>query len=101
MRSGSVVPTPAAPSARAPRTWQWLAIALYATAVTPIGPEAPGSALGDTVTFGAGATAEIIISGGAEWDGTTYVGNNVNNGVGQTTVVGAVAAGADNPGYVD
>ena len=70
----------------------------YATAVTPIGPEAPGSALGDSVTFGAGATAEIIIGGGAEWDGSTYVGNNANNGVGQTTVVGAVAAGGTSPG---
>ena len=70
----------------------------YATAVTPFGPEAPGSALGDSVTFGAGATAEIIISGGAEWDGSTYVGNNTNNGVGQTTVVGAVAAGRTSPG---
>ena len=71
---------------------------LYATAVAPIGPEAPGSALGDSVTFGAGATAELIISGGAEWDGLTYVGNNVNSGVGQTTVVGAVAAGGTGPG---
>jgi fibronectin-binding autotransporter adhesin len=70
----------------------------YATAVTPVGPEVPGSALGDSVTFGAGATAEIIISGGAEWDGSTYVGNNANNGVGQTTVVGAVAAGGTSPG---
>ena len=70
----------------------------YATAVTPVGPEAPGSALGDSVTFEAGATAEIIIGGGAEWDGSTYVGNNLNNGVGQTTVVGAVAAGGTHPG---
>ena len=70
----------------------------YATAVTPIGPEAPGSALGDTVTFEAGATANLVISGGAEWDGSTYVGNNANNGVGQTTVVGAVAAGGTTPG---
>ena len=71
---------------------------MYATAVAPIGPEAPGSALGDSVSFGAGATAELIISGGAEWDGLTYVGNNVNSGVGQTTVVGAVAAGGTGPG---
>ena len=70
----------------------------YATAVTPSGPEAPGSALGDSVTFKAGATAKIVISGGAEWDGATYVGGNPNNGVGQTTVVGAVAAGATTPG---
>ena len=70
----------------------------YATAVTPIGPDAPGSALGNLVTFGAGATAEIIIGAGAEWDGLTYVGNNVNNGIGQTTVVGAVAAGGTTPG---
>ena len=70
----------------------------YATAVAPIGPEAPGSALGDSVTFGAGATADIIIGGGAKWDGSTYVGNNANNGVGQSTVVGAVAAGGTTPG---
>ena len=71
---------------------------LYASAVTPNGPEGAGAALGDTVRFGAGATAELIISGGAEWDGTNYAGNNMNNGVGQTTVVGAVIAGAATPG---
>ena len=70
----------------------------YETAVTLSGPEAVGAALNDTVTFKAGATAEIIISGGAEWDGSTYVGNSANNGVGQTTVVGAVAAGGASPG---
>jgi hypothetical protein len=71
----------------------------YLTSVSPpVGPELPGSALGDSVTFGAGATAKIIISGGAEWDGTTYVGGNSNNGIGQTTVVGAVAAGGTTPG---
>jgi hypothetical protein len=70
----------------------------YATAVTPRGPEAPGSALGDSVTFGAGATAEIIIGGGAEWDGSSYAGKDSNSGVGQTTVVGAVAAGGASPG---
>ena len=68
----------------------------YATAVTPIGPEAPGSALGNSVTFGAGATADIIIGGGAEWDGLTVNANN--GGVGQTTVFGAVAAGGTTPG---
>ena len=70
----------------------------YATSVVLVGPEVPGSALGDTVTFSAGATAKIVISGGAEWDGATYVGGNPNNGVGQTTVVGAVAAGTAIPG---
>ncbi|MGO9431290.1 beta strand repeat-containing protein [Rhodoblastus sp.] len=70
----------------------------YSTAVTPSGPEAPGSALRDTVTFGAGGTAEIIIGGGAEWDGSTYAGKDANSGVGQTTVVGAVAAGGASPG---
>ena len=70
----------------------------YGTSVVLVGPEVPGSALGDTVTFSAGATAKIVISGGAEWDGATYVGGNPNNGVGQTTVVGAVAAGTAIPG---
>jgi hypothetical protein len=70
----------------------------YATTLAVVGPEAPGSALGDTVTFSVGATAKIIISGGAEWDGATYVRGNPDNGVGQTTVVGAVAAGATIPG---
>jgi hypothetical protein len=70
----------------------------YATTLAFVGPEAPGLALGDTVTFSAGATATIIISGGAEWDAATYVRGNPNNGVGQTTVVGAVAAGASTPG---
>ena len=70
----------------------------YATAVASNGPEGAGAALGDTVRFGAGATAEVIISGGAEWDGSTYVGNNANTGVGQTTVVGVVAAGGTGPG---
>ena len=73
-------------------------ISAYATAVTPSGHEAPGSALRDSVTFGAGATAEIIIGGGAEWDGSTYAGKDANSGVGQTTVVGAVAAGGASPG---
>ena len=62
----------------------------YATAATHTGPEAVGVALGDTVTFKAGATATIVIEQGAEWDGTTYVGGNVHNGVGRTTVGGAV-----------
>ena len=68
------------------------------SASAPVGPELPGLALGDSVTFAAGATAKIIISGGAEWDGTTYVGSNSNHGVGQTTVIGAVASGGTTPG---
>ena len=70
----------------------------YSTALTANGPECAGAALGDTVSFGAGATAEVIISGGAEWDGAHYVGNNISNGVGQTTVVGAVVPGAGTAG---
>jgi hypothetical protein len=70
----------------------------YSTALIANGPEWAGAALGDTVKFGAGATAEVIISGGAEWDGAHYVGNNIGNGVGQTTVVGAVVAGAGDAG---
>ncbi len=63
----------------------------YATAVTPAGLEAVGAALDDTVTFKAGATATITIGQGAEWDGTTYVGGKVQNGVGETIVDGAIA----------
>ena len=64
---------------------------VYATAVTPAGSEVPGAALGDTVTFGAGATATLKIYGGGVWDGATYVGGNWSNGVGETIVDGAVA----------
>ncbi len=62
----------------------------YAAALTPSGPELAGAALGDTVTFGAGATATLKIFEGGKWDGATYVGDNPSNGVGETTVVGAV-----------
>jgi hypothetical protein len=63
----------------------------YAAAVTPVGPEVPGAALGDTVTFGAGATATLKIYDGGEWDSATYVGGNPTKGVGETIVVGTVA----------
>jgi hypothetical protein len=62
----------------------------YAAALTPGGPEVAGAALGDTVTFGAGATATLKIYEGGKWDGATYVGDNPSNGVGETIVVGAV-----------
>ena len=62
----------------------------YAAALTPGGPEVAGAALGDTVTFGAGATATLKIFEGGKWDGATYVGDNPSNGVGETIVVGAV-----------
>jgi hypothetical protein len=61
----------------------------YAAPLTPGGPEAAGAALGDTVTFGAGATATLKIYEGGKWDGATYVGDNPSNGVGETIVVGA------------
>jgi hypothetical protein len=64
---------------------------VYAGAITPVGPEVPGAALGDTVTFGAGATAALKIYEGGEWDSATYVGGNPTKGVGETIVVGAVA----------
>ncbi len=63
---------------------------VYATAVALAGRETVGAALGDTVTFKAGATATITIGQGAEWDGTTYAGQG-RDGVGQTIVDGAVA----------
>ncbi len=63
----------------------------YATAVTPVGPEVPGAALGDTVTFRAGATATLKIYEGGEWDSATYVGGNPTKGVGETIVDGTVA----------
>jgi hypothetical protein len=62
----------------------------YATALTPGGPEIAGAALGDTATFGAGATATLKIYEGGKWDGATYVGGNPGNGIGETIVVGAV-----------
>ena len=62
----------------------------YVAALTPGGPEVPGVALGDTVTFGAGATATLKIYEGGKWDGATYVGGNPGNGIGETIVVGAV-----------
>ena len=64
---------------------------VYGTAVTPAGREAVGAALGDTVTFKAGATATITVGQGAEWDGNTYAGGQGRDGVGQTIVDGAVA----------
>ena len=63
----------------------------YATGVTPAGPEVPGAALGDTVTFGAGATATLKIYEGGEWDNATYFGGNLTKGIGETIVDGAVA----------
>jgi hypothetical protein len=62
----------------------------YAAALTPGGPEVAGAALGDTVTFGAGATATLKIFEGGKWDGATYVGDNPSNGVGEAIVVGAL-----------
>jgi hypothetical protein len=62
----------------------------YATALTAGGPEVAGAALGDTVTFGAGATAILKIYEGGKWDGATYIGGNPSNGIGETIVVGAV-----------
>lgn len=78
--------------------YSYVGINDYLTTANPAYNEAAGAALGDTVTFGAGATAELLVWTGAEWDGTTYVGSNVNNGVGETTVVGAVAATGTTPG---
>jgi hypothetical protein len=63
----------------------------YATAVTPVGQEVPGAALGDTVTFRAGATATLKIYEGGEWDSVTYVGGNPTKGVGETIVDGTLA----------
>ena len=48
--------------------------------------EAPGTTLGDTVKFGAAATAELTVSSGAKAGSTAGTSN-----IGQTNVLGAVA----------